>query len=236
MPTMPAPLSDTEPKRIVVYADGGCAPNPGAGGWGVVVSLPEGPRELYGGELATTNNRMELTAAIQALEQFPEGAQIEMRCDSEYVVKSVTERMHGWKAKGWRNTTGEVKNVDLFQRLDELASQRDVVWTWVRGHSGDALNERADCLAAKGRREALAGPAQPAQVPVPASADADAERRTTSVQIEFELGLELSRAAERADTTPAALIEEAVKLVLALGPEEVGRLHATMKATLASPA
>lgn len=179
---------------------------------------------------------MELTAAIRALEQFPEGAQIEMRCDSEYVVKSVTERMRGWKAKGWRNTAGEVKNVDLFQRLDELASHRDVVWTWVRGHNGDALNERADHLAAQGRSEALAVPARFASAPDPASAGAETERRTKPVQIDFALDLEVSRAAKRAGTTPAAFIEEAVKLVLALGPEEVGRLHAKIKATLASPA
>ncbi|AWN44537.1 ribonuclease HI [Methylobacterium durans] len=222
--------------RIVVYADGGCDRNSGSGGWGVVISMPEGSREFYGGELATTNNRMELTAAIPALEEFPESAQIEMRCDSQYVVKSMTEWVRGWKAKGWRGAKGLVQNRDLMQRLDELVSQRDVVWTWVRGHNGDALNERADRLAAKGRREALAGPAQPAPAPVPASADAEAERRTTPVQIDFALGLEVSLAAKRAGTTPAAFIEEAVKLVLALGPEEVGRLHAKIKATLASPA
>lgn len=144
--------------RVIIYADGGCEPNPGPGGWGVVISGPDGVVDLCGGEPGTTNNRMELTAAIRALEHFPEGAQIEMRCDSQYVVKSVTEWMRGWKAKGWRTTTGAVKNVDLMQRLDELASRRNVKWIWVRGHAGDPLNERADRLATKGRVEARLKP------------------------------------------------------------------------------
>ena len=136
--------------RTVVYADGGCSPNPGLGGWGVVISGPDGTLDLCGGEANTTNNRMELTAAIRALEHFPEGAQIEMRCDSQYVVKSVTEWMSGWKASGWRNSKGPVTNLDLMQRLDELAGQRDVTWTWVQGHAGDPLNERADRLVTQG--------------------------------------------------------------------------------------
>ncbi|GEP07199.1 hypothetical protein MOX02_52370 [Methylobacterium oxalidis] len=90
-----------------------------------VLTSPDGNLELCGGDLGTTNNRMELTAAIRALEHFPDGAQLEMRCDSQYVIKSVTEWMRGWKAKGWRTTTGEVKNVDLMKRLDELASSRE---------------------------------------------------------------------------------------------------------------
>ncbi|GJD56330.1 Ribonuclease HI [Methylobacterium dankookense] len=140
--------------QTVVYTDGGCEPNPGPGGWGVVITATEGNQEFYGGELSTTNNRMELTAAIRALERFPEGASIEIRCDSQYVIKSVTEWLPGWKARGWRNTQGVVKNVDLMQRLDELANRRNVIWTWVRGHAGDPLNERADCLAGRGRQEA----------------------------------------------------------------------------------
>ncbi|MBK3425970.1 ribonuclease HI, partial [Methylobacterium ajmalii] len=144
--------------RTIVYADGGCDPNPGPGGWGVVIQAPDGPIELCGGETQSTNNRMELTAAIRALEHFPEGAAIEMRCDSQYVVKSVTEWIRGWKLKGWRTTTGPVKNVELMQRLDELAARRDVRWVWVKGHSGEAGNERADRLAAQGRRQALGLP------------------------------------------------------------------------------
>ncbi|MDP4022846.1 ribonuclease HI [Methylobacterium sp. NEAU 140] len=234
--------------RTVVYADGGCDPNPGPGGWGVVISGPDGVVDLCGGEPGTTNNRMELTAAIRALEHFPEGAQIEMRCDSQYVVKSVTEWMRGWKAKGWRTTTGAVKNVDLMQRLDELASRRDVKWTWVRGHAGDPLNERADRLAAQGRRagrgqpaQAAAAPAQaaspdraPAQTKPPVTAGAEAARRTAPVQIDGALGLAVSRAAKQAGTTPSAFVEEAVRLVLALGPEEAARLRATVKAAPAA--
>ena len=144
--------------RTIVYADGGCDPNPGPGGWGVVIEAESGRIELCGGERATTNNRMELTAAINALRHFPEGAQIEMRCDSQYVIKSVTEWMRGWKAKGWRTATGPVKNVELMQELDGLAARRDVRWTWVRGHTGEVGNERADRLAAQGRRETLGLP------------------------------------------------------------------------------
>ncbi|GEP06507.1 ribonuclease HI [Methylobacterium oxalidis] len=222
--------------RMVVYADGGCDPNPGPGGWGVVISGPNGMLELCGGDLGTTNNRMELTAAIRALEHFPDGAQLEMRCDSQYVIKSVTEWMRGWKAKGWRTTTGEVKNVDLMKRLDELASSRDVRWTWVRGHAGDPLNERADRLAAQGRREArgLSRSSAPATPPVPAASERVG--RTAPVQIDLALGLEIARAAQRAGTTPSAFVEEAVKLVLALGPEETARLQSRRKAPPATAA
>ncbi|GEP07879.1 ribonuclease HI [Methylobacterium oxalidis] len=222
--------------RTVVYADGGCDPNPGPGGWGVVISGQEGTVELCGGELGTTNNRMELTAAIRALEHFPEGAPIEMRCDSQYVVKSVTEWMRGWKAKGWRTTTGEVKNVDLMKRLDGLASRRDVRWTWVRGHAGDPLNERADRLAAQGRREARGLPRLSTPVLPSVSAASVPVGRTAPVQIDLALGLEIARAAKRAGTTPSAFVEEAVRLVLALGPAETARLQTRLKPTPASAA
>ncbi|CAA2160933.1 Ribonuclease HI [Methylobacterium brachiatum] len=233
--------------RTIIYADGGCAPtNPGPGGWGVVIVGPDGNRELCGGEPDTTNNRMELTAAIVALEQFPEGAQIEMRCDSEYVVNAASKWMRGWKAKGWRTTTGAVKNVDLMRRLDELAGRRDVRWTWVRGHAGDPLNERADRLVAQGRREGRGRPAQPAPSPVqttaspatasPRSTDSETPRRTTQVSIDLAIGLEVSRAAKLAGSTPAAFIEACVKLVLALGPEETARLRAKMGPDSASAA
>ena len=121
-------MTTTKPAlaRAVAYADGGCDPNPGPGGWGVVIEGPEGKIELCGGDRATTNNRMELTAAIKALSHFPAGSAIEMRCDSQYVIKSVTEWMRGWKAKGWRTSTGPVKNVELMQELDALNAARDV--------------------------------------------------------------------------------------------------------------
>ena len=226
--------------RTVVYADGGCDPNPGPGGWGVVIAGPDGPIDLCGGEPGTTNNRMELTAAIRALESFPEGAQIEMRCDSQYVVKSVTEWMRGWKAKGWRTTTGEVKNVDLMKRLDELAARRDVRWTWVRGHAGDPMNERADRLATRGRREARGLPAQAPQAspqPLPAlSALSQAGAPAAPVPIDSALGLEVSRAAKRAGTTTSSFVEDALRLVLALGPEETARLRAELRSKSAPEA
>lgn len=220
--------------RTIVYADGGCDPNPGPGGWGVVIMAPRGQIELCGGERATTNNRMELTAAIRALEQFKEGTAIEMRCDSQYVVKSVTEWMKGWKARGWRTATGAVKNVDLMQCLDALAAARDVRWTWVRGHAGEAGNERADRLAAQGRREALGQPASLAKVPAPQPVEqvreaAPATPRTTPVAIDLGLGLEVSRAAKRAGITPQAYVEAAVRLALDLGPDGVARIRNTIR-------
>ena len=221
---------------LVVYADGGCSPNPGPGGWGVVMQGPGGRYEMRGGEPGTTNNRMELTAAIRALEALPPGTRVEMRLDSQYVVKAMTEWLRGWKAKGWRTTTGEVKNVDLIRRLDTLAAARAVRWTWVRGHNGDPGNERADALVDLGRREAAKGipetregtPPGPVPEPVPREAGisgpGEAAARAASVPIDLALGLELSRAAKRGGTTPQALVERAVRLALVLGPTEVERL------------
>jgi ribonuclease HI len=252
---------ETSLMRTIVYADGGCDPNPGPGGWGVVIEAESGRIELCGGDRATTNNRMELTAAINALRHFPEGAQIEMRCDSQYVIKSVTEWMRGWKAKGWRTATGPVKNVELMQELDALAARRDVRWTWVRGHTGEVGNERADRLAAQGRREALGLPSRPEGGPAPltgtaalraaaapaalATAAAVVERappRTTSIPLDLGLGREVSRAAKGAGLTPQAYVERAVRLALDLGPKAFERARdeargsAAPKATEPDPA
>lgn len=221
--------------RTIVYADGGCDPNPGPGGWGVVIQDPAGTVELHGGERATTNNRMELTAAISALAYFPEGAAIEMRCDSQYVVKSVTEWMRGWKARGWRTATGPVKNIDLMQRLDALAAARDVRWTWVRGHAGEAGNERADRLAALGRREALGGKTSGATVLPPADAAASqapaqpAQPETTQVALSTDLAKAVSRAAAGAGISPQAYLEDAVRLALELKPPGVARVRAELQ-------
>ncbi|WP_018261147.1 ribonuclease HI [Methylobacterium sp. WSM2598] len=220
--------------RTIVYADGGCDPNPGPGGWGVVILAPEGPVELCGGDPRSTNNRMELTAAISALEHFPEGAAIEMRCDSQYVVKSVTEWLRGWKAKGWRTTTGEVKNRDLMERLDALNARRDVRWVWVRGHAGEEGNERADRLAAEGRRRGLGLP--PREDAPAAPAPRPEAPRGPSLPIDGALGLLLSRAAKQAGVTPQALMEEAVRLALDLGPEGVARVRAELRARKAPAA
>lgn len=244
--------------RTIVYADGGCDPNPGPGGWGVVIRAETDTVELCGGERSTTNNRMELTAAINALAHFPEGASIEMRCDSQYVIKSVTEWMKGWKAKGWRTSTGPVKNVDLMQTLDALAAKRDVRWTWVRGHTGEIGNERADRLAAQGRREALSAPASavPLTVSSPApdlaasgpglaasvptaparlkgtaalAAGLAASPRTTQVPVDLALGPEIARAAKAAGLTAPAFVEAAIRVALHLGPEDFARAHAAAK-------
>lgn len=210
--------------RTMVYADGGCDPNPGPGGWGVVVATEAGHVELCGGDPGqTTNNRMELTAAIKALEHFQPGASIEIRCDSQYVVKAMNEWMRNWKRKNWAG----VANVDLMQRLDALNAERDVKWTWVRGHAGDPLNERADALVHKGRREAKQSRAEsvgkaaaPATVGAP---QVGASARTAAVQIDLSLGLEVSRAARTAGIGPDALVADAVRLYLDLGPAGVAR-------------
>lgn len=220
---------------IVVYADGGCSPNPGPGGWGVVISTSEGILDLCGGESDSTNNRMELTAAIRALEHFPEGSQIEIRCDSEYVVKSITKWVATWKANGWRNKKGPVKNLDLMQRLLELAGRRDVKWTWVRGHAGNPLNERADRLVAQGRREACSQAAQTSSSSSAAAMTSAATlppvngavnwRDSLVCPIDRPLARAISRAAKLAGTSQAAFTEDAVRLVLALGQEETARLR-----------
>ena len=136
---------------VEVYADGACRGNPGPGGWGVLLRAAGRERELHGGESATTNNRMELTAVIRALESLEARSRVRLYTDSQYVQKGMTEWIHDWKRRGWR-TAGRkpVKNVDLWMRLDELARGHEVEWHWVRGHAGHPENERADALANKG--------------------------------------------------------------------------------------
>ena len=214
----------------VVYADGGCDPNPGPGGWGVVISTPNAPPvELWGGEPdQTTNNRMELMAAIKGLEHFPAGAAIEMRCDSQYVVKSVSEWMPGWKARGWRKAGGPLLNVDLMKRLDELNAARHVKWTWVRGHSGDRLNERADALVHKGRQEAKLGRFESrnsaAAVPAPTAPSAPPSQGAV-IHLDPELGGRVTEAARAAGVTPDAWVDDAIRFYLKMGPDEVSRLR-----------
>lgn len=136
-------------ERVVIYTDGGCDPNPGVGGWGVVLLCGDARKEISGGEGRTTNNRMELTAAIKALEALKRNSRVHIHTDSEYVKKGITEWLPGWKRKSWRRKGGEVKNVDLWKRLDELNSLHDVSWEWVPGHLGVVENERCDELAAE---------------------------------------------------------------------------------------
>jgi len=131
-----------------VYTDGGARPNPGPGGWAAVLLRPgEAPHELSGGEPATTNNRMELTAAIRALEALGDGEAARVHTDSQYLRKGITEWLPGWIARGWKRKSGKVENEDLWRRLASLDHGHDVEWHWVRGHAGHRWNERADELA-----------------------------------------------------------------------------------------
>lgn len=145
----------TEPK-VTIYTDGACKGNPGPGGWGAwLVSGPH-ERELWGGEAGTTNNRMELTAVIEALAALKGRSSVLLFLDSEYVRNGITSWIHNWKRRGWRTADGKpVKNVDLWQRLDALVQAHAIEWRWVRGHSGDPGNERADALANRGVAQVL---------------------------------------------------------------------------------
>ncbi len=148
--------------RVQVYTDGGADPNPGPAGWGAVILDPAGRplRELSGGEDRSTNNRMELTAAIRALEVVEPGTPVRLFTDSTYLKKGVTEWLPGWIARGWRRRTGSVKNEDLWRRLAELEEAHDVEWRWVKGHAGHEHNERADELATReiGKRRRPSSP------------------------------------------------------------------------------
>lgn len=145
--------------EVVIYTDGACKGNPGPGGWGVLLRAGTLEKELFGGELGTTNNRMELMAVIQALSALKRPCQVQLYLDSQYVRQGITSWIHGWKKKGWRTAAGQpVKNVELWQRLDQLAhgAGHRIDWHWVRGHAGDPGNERADALANRGVELALA--------------------------------------------------------------------------------
>ena len=138
-------------KSVVIYTDGACRGNPGPGGWGVLLKYGQHERELWGGEPETTNNRMELMAAIEGLACLKEACQVQLYTDSTYVLKGITEWMSNWKAKGWKTAAKKpVKNVDLWKRLDDEIQRHDINWQWVKGHSGDPGNEAADMLANRG--------------------------------------------------------------------------------------
>ena len=140
---------------VEIFTDGACSGNPGPGGWGVILRYGTTEKELYGGEPATTNNRMELTAAIMALEALKRPVRVALTTDSEYVKNGISRWLAGWKARGWITAGRQpVKNKELWQRLDEAARTHDIEWRWVRGHSGHPENERADELARRGLREA----------------------------------------------------------------------------------
>jgi len=139
--------------EVQIYTDGACKGNPGPGGWGAWLKSGATEQEIFGGELVTTNNRMELEAVIEGLAALKRPCKVVIYLDSQYVRQGITEWIHGWKAKGWRTSTKQpVKNAELWQRLDKLVheSGHQIEWRWVKGHSGDPGNERADMLANKG--------------------------------------------------------------------------------------
>ena len=146
--------------KVVIFTDGACSGNPGPGGWGAILIHGRTEKQLAGGEAATTNNRMELMAAIQALEALTKPCQVELHTDSRYVMDGITQWMPAWKARGWKTAAKQpVKNEDLWRRLDAARLRHHVDWRWVKGHNGHELNERADALARKGLTEANPSPA-----------------------------------------------------------------------------
>ncbi|MFL2728785.1 MAG: ribonuclease HI [Gammaproteobacteria bacterium] len=138
-------------KTVIIYTDGACRGNPGPGGWGVLIEYGELSKQLYGGDVSTTNNKMELTAAIMALKEIKEPCEIILYTDSKYVLQGIEEWIHNWKKRGWRGANKKpVKNIDLWKELDELRDKHNIKWNWVKGHSGDPGNETADMLANRG--------------------------------------------------------------------------------------
>ena len=136
---------------MVIHTDGACSGNPGPGGWGAILQFGDARRELKGGEPHTTNNRMELLAAISALEALKKPCKIDLHTDSQYVRQGITGWIHGWKKKGWKTADRKpVKNAELWQRLEAALGRHKIEWKWVKGHAGDAMNERADALARAG--------------------------------------------------------------------------------------
>jgi ribonuclease HI len=140
-------------RKIVVFTDGACSGNPGPGGWGAILTWGDHRREMNGGEATTTNNRMELMAAISALEALKRPSNVELHTDSEYLKNGITKWIHGWKRNGWKTADRkDVKNAELWQRLDQATKRHTIDWRWVKGHAGHPENERADELAREGMR------------------------------------------------------------------------------------
>ena len=144
-------MKETDSQRVEIYTDGACRGNPGPGGWGVLLRFGDNEKDLCGGEYNTTNNRMELTAAIKGLTAIKKGSVVTLTTDSKYVRNGITQWITNWKNKGWRTANKQqVKNQDLWQQLDELSQNHNITWDWVRGHSGHRENEIADVLANRG--------------------------------------------------------------------------------------
>ncbi len=139
-------------EAVNIWTDGGCKPNPGPGGWAAIMRFKGAERELSGGEAVTTNNRMELTAAAEALETLKRPCRVVLNTDSEYLKNGITRWHTGWVRKGWKNAAGDpVANMDLWRRILDAAKPHQIEWKWVRGHSGDEMNERCDVLATQAR-------------------------------------------------------------------------------------
>jgi ribonuclease HI len=135
--------------KVVIYTDGGCVPNPGRGGWAALIRYPDREVEIYGMEPLTTNNRMELTAAIKALESLSFGSEAQVFTDSEYLKRGITEWLPNWRRRGWKRKGGTLANQDLWMKLDLITQKIPVNWSWVRGHAGNKMNERVDQLVGK---------------------------------------------------------------------------------------
>lgn len=143
---------------VEIFTDGACSPNPGPGGWGVILRSGRHTKEIHGGDPATTNNRMEMTAAIQGLESLTRPSSVHVYTDSQYLRQGITKWLLGWKRNGWVTTDKKpVKNADLWRRLDTATQRHEVQWFWVKGHNGHPENERADALAVQGAHEARQG-------------------------------------------------------------------------------
>lgn len=145
------PAALPPPKAVVIYTDGACSGNPGPGGWGAILTMGDARKEMSGGEANTTNNRMELMAAISALEALKSRCKVTLYTDSNYVKDGISKWIHGWKKNGWKTADRKpVKNAELWQRLELAGAKHDVIWQWVKGHAGHPENERADELAREG--------------------------------------------------------------------------------------
>ena len=151
-------MSSDDDKKVLIYTDGACSGNPGPGGWGAILMWGGHKKELWGGEANSTNNRMELMAAISALEALKRPSKVELWTDSSYVKDGISKWIHGWKKNGWKTADKKpVKNAELWQRLDEARAKHDIDWRWIKGHAGHEFNERADELARFGIKELKSG-------------------------------------------------------------------------------
>jgi ribonuclease HI len=142
----------TDLPRVTIYTDGACEPNPGPGGWAALLLFGRHEKELSGAEPRTTNNRMELTAAVQALSTLSQPCRVDFYTDSEYLRRGITEWLPDWRCRGWKRKKGKLANIDLWQALEAAIEEHDISWHWVRGHAGDRYNQRVDSLARKTMR------------------------------------------------------------------------------------